>query len=232
MELTTISDKTPLSDFITIPKTGRQYTRITDADQLVDGGQYLIIYDGSPNYFVLPQVVKKANDEGVSRIGFDLESTSVFGAPYVYGEYADNEWMFTAAEDGWLIGHDGKNIKLTKTTQTAITATLEDEGNVFTVTGDNCGFIFQSGNYVFNYNARHLMNAFTGYPSVFYIYQFTGVVTEDVTQDVTQDVGETPVPNDNKWLVVVVIVSVLVVVCAAGIGVVIRKKRRDELCKK
>lgn len=221
VELTAVSDKTPLSDFITIPKTGRQYTRITSADQLMDGGQYLLIYDAIPNYFVLPQVVTKANDEGVSRIGFDLESTSAFGAPYIYGEYADKEWTFMAAEDGWRIGHDGKNIKLTKTTKTAITATLEDEGNVFTIIGDNCGFVFQSGDYVMNYNARHLMNAFTGYPTVFYIYQFTGYVTEEVIEDG----NDTPVPNENTWLTVVVIVSVLVVIGAATIGVIVWKKK-------
>lgn len=217
VELAAVSDTTPLSDVMTIPQTGRQYTRITSADQLVDGGQYLLIYDGVPNYFMLPQVVTKANDEGVSRIGFELESTSAFGDAYVYGEYADKEWTFTATDGGWRIGRDGKNIALTKTEETAITATLQEGGDVFTVSGDNCGFTFQNGFYVFNYNARHLMNAFTGYPTVFYIYQFTGYVTEDI--------GDNPVQNQNIWIPIV-IVSVLVVLCAIGIGIVIWKKKR------
>ena len=217
VNLTAVSNQEALPTVMNLPKIGRQYTRIKSADQLVDGGQYLIIYDGAPNYYVLPQVVTNADTEGVKRTGFNLLATYGFGAEYAYGDYADREWTFTKTEAGWLLTYNGAQVKLTQTEETAITATLEETGDPFTIVGDNYRFIFQSGDYVFNYNARQLMNAFTDYPSTFYIYQFTGVVEED-----TEDVGNMQIP----WVPIIIVIAVVVIACGAGIVILQRRKKK------
>jgi hypothetical protein len=169
---TKVTDTTPIEDIMELNEEGRVYTRINNVSELKDGEKYLLVYNASTDKIMLPKVVEKSNSAG-NRIGFDLEATSLFGENIAYGEFADKEWTFVKSGDGWKLCYDGKYIKLTDTTDKKITATLEDSGNVFTISGES-GYIFKSGSYSFNYNARDLINAYTSDSAVFYIYKYSG----------------------------------------------------------
>ena len=171
--LTPVTDSTPIEDIIEPASTeGTQYTRISSTDDLEDGGKYVLIYT-SKNYIMLPEVATKANSSGSERQGFDLESTTDFAANVVYGDYTDKEWTFTKDENGWLIGDGEKYAKLTSTSSKGITATLEETGDVFTISGSGT-FTFASGSYVLNYNSRGVINGYASQPASFYIYKVTG----------------------------------------------------------
>ncbi|MBR6768964.1 MAG: metallophosphoesterase [Clostridia bacterium] len=176
--LTDISDRTPLAELLPSDKTALRYQRVHSAEDLKDGGRYLIVYNSSTDRFLLPQVVTKANDDGVERIGFEIEITYEFGGEVVFGNFADREWTFVKSNSGWLLEKDGKYATFKNTTTYAVTATLEDKGTVFTVEGSRDAFRFKGGAYQFNYNARMLFNGFPSDPAHFYIYEATGYALE------------------------------------------------------
>lgn len=169
---TKITDKTPIKDIMELNESGRTYKRINSVSELRDSGSYLLVYNASTDKILVPEVVEKSNSSG-TRIGFELEKTFAFGEDSAYGEHGSKEWTFHESDNGWKISHEGKFIKLTDTSDKKITATLEDEGNVFTISGESA-YTFTSGSYVLNYNARDLMNAFTSDPASFYIYEYIG----------------------------------------------------------
>ncbi len=178
--LTQISDTTPLADLMPSDKTALRYQRVHSAADLKDGGCYLVVYNSSTDRFLLPQVVTKANDEGVERIGFEIEITYEFGGEVVYGNFAEKEWTFVKSPNGWLLSKDGKYAAFKNTTTYAVTATLEDTGSVFAFEGSRDAFVFRSGAYRFNYNARMLFNGYPSDPAHFYIYEATGYGIEAV----------------------------------------------------
>ena len=192
--LTAISDKTPLEDLLPVDKTALRYRCVESLDELKDGGKYLLVYNSSTDYCMIPEVVTKANDSGSERRGFDIVETDAFGGNIVYGDFSDKEWTLVQTEGGWLVSYDGKYATLASTSEYSVVATLEDAPSVFSIEGTRDSFSFKSGSYYFNYNARGLINGFASNPATFYLYEATGYGVEVVggTADkVSAYVGET-----------------------------------------
>ena len=189
VKLTAVTDNTPIQDFVT--GEGRQYTCVDSIEALESGEKYLLVYAGSSKTFVmLPSVVTKGNSP---RTGFDLQEVSDFGGKTAYSELADEqEFTLTSKDTGWLLGNGQQNTKLTQTSSTGVTATFEDEGDVFTLAVSNGVFTFQSGGYVLNYNeSRGLINGYASGPASFYIYRFTGSSVVSVENGEAQVDGKT-----------------------------------------
>ncbi len=181
---------TPAGEEIENPDSGntgsgstneRTYTRVTSTSDLVSGGQYLIIYNGS--HFMLPEVVEKS--DGSVRKGFNIESTSVCGPDTITGDYTAKEWTLTSSGSGWLLGNGTQYAKLTNTSDYKIAATLENSGDVFTIGGSENAFTFSNGTYVFNYNDRGLINGYASNAATFYIYRMTNEGSSGGTVDTT-----------------------------------------------
>jgi len=179
--LSNVKDKTPIPDLIPQPQisltNGARLDRISATSQITEG-KYLLVYNSDPLSVMLPNVVSKANASGTVRVGFDLEQSYAFGADSLYGDWTDCLWQFTPQGEGWLIGNGDKFIKLTYTTDKAITATLEDEGTVMQVGGSEYDFTFKGDGFNLNYNDRGLINAFSSNPAKFMIYKFNGYSVE------------------------------------------------------
>ena len=120
---------------------------------------------------MLPSVAQKANSSGVARIGFDVEAVSGLSGDVIYGLYKEKEWLFTAQENGWLIGDGKKYAKITATSEFSVTATLEEVGDVFEITGGSGTFYFSNGDYVLNYNSRGVINGYASDPAPISIYK-------------------------------------------------------------
>ena len=176
--LTAVTDKTPLEDLLPVDKTALRYRLVESLDELKDGGKYLLVYNSSTDYVMIPEVVTKANDSGSERRGFDIVETDVFGGNIVYGDFADKEWTLVQSDDGWLVKYDGKYATFTSTSNYSVTATLEDTPMAFTIEGTRDSFSFKSGDFYFNYNARGLINGFASNPASFYLYEATGYGVE------------------------------------------------------
>ena len=148
------------------------YTRVTSADDIVDGKKYLLIYNGSE--FMQPV------DAGTTdRVGFKATSTGGISMDdTITGDYAANEWTFTASGSGWKIGTDDGYITMSRnaSSSSSYDAKFGTSGNVFTVGGSANAFTFTatvSGTTVyFNKNeSRSLINGYTSNPAAFYIYR-------------------------------------------------------------
>ncbi len=188
--LTAVTDSTPIEDIIDIPdpnKTeGEKFVKITKASDLKDGGKYLLVCTSPYTYIMAPKVVTKSNGSSTSRRGFDLIESDGYGASqFMINNTADNLWTFTKQGDGWLVGDGEKYIKFTETTDMSVVATLENEGETFTVSGSGGSFNFAGGGYVLNYNSRGLINGFASNPAPFYIYEHVGntVVVQNGSAD-------------------------------------------------
>ncbi len=216
VSLTSVTDNSLLKNVIDEPVAGvgGKYTRISKESEIKDGERYLLIYNSSSSFFMVPKVVEKENTNGVKRIGMEIEKADAFGTDTVYGPYSDHEWTFTKSGDGWLIGNGESNIKLTSTADSAITATFEADASVFTLSGSEDAFVFTSGEYVLNYNSRGLINGYANNPATFSIYEFAGYtinVTNGKASEADAVKGETikltadKAPNGkvfSKWVVV------------------------------
>ena len=179
VRLTAVTDTTPMADLLPIDKTAFRYRRVQSLDELKDGRNYLLVYNSSTDYLMMPQVRIKANDSGSERKGFDIESTNAFGGNVVYGMYAESEWTLVQADDGWQLQcYDGRYAVLTNTSSYSVTATLEETPAVFAIEGSRDMFTFKSGQYYLNYNARGLINGFSSNPACFYLYEATGYGVE------------------------------------------------------
>lgn len=214
--LTPVSDQTLLKNVIDEPMEGEggKYTRLTKASEIKDGGRYLLVYNTSSSFIMLPEIVTKENSNGVKRIGMGIESSGVFGTNTVYGSFSDREWILTKSGNGWLLGDGEKFIKLTSTSDSAITATFEAEGDVFVVSGAEDAFVFTAGEYVLNYNSRGLINGYASNPAVFSIYEFAGCTINvtngkaskaDATKGETIKLTADKAPDGkvfSKWVVV------------------------------
>ena len=66
----------------------RTYTRVTSLDELVSGSQYLLIVNEGTDYFMLPESVSK---ESGTRVGFNIEATTVAGGNSITGDYSAKE---------------------------------------------------------------------------------------------------------------------------------------------
>ena len=154
-----------------IPEEGPSYILISDPTLLQDGGEYLMICYAANKFFLMePEVVEKSNN-AASRIGFNLESIDKVGEEILTGNYLDQLWTLTFSEGGSLIGDGEKYIHLENTNDYAITGTLENDGDPFTININNGMFTFSSGSSVLNYNSRGLINGYPNDPAHFFLYQ-------------------------------------------------------------
>ncbi len=180
IELTKVKKKSPIKDIykeekVEAPKEAH-YIRIEKADELKDGGKYLIVVQqrGSSDTFVMtPNVVTKSGGSG-TRVGFELLSAPDFDEAAVISPDLDaREWTFTKSGDGWMLGTAGKYVHLEQTQDKAITATLEDAGDVFSVKKDGSKFAFSNGEFYLNHNtSRSLVNGYASEPAYIYIYEY------------------------------------------------------------
>ncbi len=175
--LTPVYDDTPIENLIEIPDPnkaqGERFEKITNVKDL-DDGKYLLVYNSSTDYVMAPTVVKKSKDSKY-RQGFDLLSRNDVGDDVlVENGLLTNVWTFEKSGDSWKIGNGEKYIKFTSTSDMLVTATLEDVGESFVISGSDGAFNFSAGGYVLNYNIRGLVNGFASNPAPFYIYKFVG----------------------------------------------------------
>lgn len=161
-------EPTFLKDVVVTQKTGDCYIQINDVDELESGKEYLLVYGEN---IMLPSVVTKTNSSNSARKGFDLEHHSGLGASVIYGAYEEKMWTFVKSGDNWLVGNEEGNMKLTSTEEYSIAATLEENGDLFAISGWDGVFTFSNGTYVLNYNNRGLINGFATGPAGFYIYR-------------------------------------------------------------
>ncbi len=178
LTLTKVTDKAPIKDLMKLNNAGRRYNRVNSVDDLKDGGRYLLVYNSDTDQIVEPKVVEKSNAGG-TRVGFELRKVYGFGDSDAYGNYAALEWTLHLTGTKWLLGVNDKYVAFTQTEDKAITATLENAGSFFDIAGE-AAYTFTSGEFMFNYNARGLINAYTSDPASFYIYEYVGY-TVDVT---------------------------------------------------
>ena len=171
IELTDITDKTPIDDVIV--KSGYKYRRIKDISELKDGGQYLLIYDSSPDYIMTLNSVTKPNT-GSTRTGFDIISYQDFGIDLWIDFLNEYHWTFKKTADGWLIGNGVENITFTPTSSSSATADLSENGDIITIKENEDTFTFSAKTYSLNYNSRKLINGYNINPAEFLIYEFTG----------------------------------------------------------
>ncbi len=146
MVLTKVASTKPIKDVIErdnsdAPKKD-YYRKVTKVE---DGGKYLIIvqrYD-SEDYYVMTHDVTSRNDaESVSHTGFSLMSALGFEETYVISpRFAKHEWLFTASDDGWLIGDGSKYIRVGLNGE----ATLENKGDVLNVKKSGSQFSIGDG---------------------------------------------------------------------------------------
>ena len=162
----TPSDNYFIKNLVEVESSGDGYLRINDIAEIVNGDKYVLTYNNS---FVLPKVVVKSNGSG-ERKGLDLQSALGISGSQFYGSHEDKEWVFVETEGGWLLGRNNKYLALNSTDNYAITATLEDKGDVFTLKGSNV-FEFSNGTYVLNYNSRGLINGYANGPAQISIYK-------------------------------------------------------------
>ncbi|MBQ8605586.1 MAG: hypothetical protein IJ408_02515 [Clostridia bacterium] len=171
IELTEVTDKTPIDDII--KKSGFKYKKITDTSELRNGGKYLLIYNDSTDYIMTLDSVSKSNSSG-TRTGFDIVSSSEFGTDNVINLLSEYHWTFKKESDGWLIGNGKENITFTATSSESATASLSENGDIITIGGAADAFTFTADKYCLNYNSRKVINGYHKSPAAFYIYEFTG----------------------------------------------------------
>ncbi|MBQ7364764.1 MAG: metallophosphoesterase [Clostridia bacterium] len=174
VSLTAVSDKTPIKNLLTIDKTLPAYRKLTSLDEIKDGGKYLLVQNSAPDRVMLPKGVVKANSSGSERIGFDVSQTADFGSSIAYSNIADALWTFTKTDGGWKLGSSEGYVTYEATANQGIAAKFAPNGSVFTVEGSQNAFTFTADNYVFNYNARTLINFYTSDPAAFYLYEPIG----------------------------------------------------------
>lgn len=190
---------TPAGEEVTPPTGGstteRTYTLVTRESELVNGDQYLLIYNGTK--FVLPKIVTRSNDSGDQRTGMDLEATDVAsgGPATITGQYQAKEWQLVSSSGGWLLSNGTQQIKLTDTGKQGITATFENAGSPFILNFNTSNLVsFTHGNWELNYNqSRDLINGYDSSSTAarMYIYKLTSEPAEPTGKTIYLYVGQT-----------------------------------------
>ena len=152
--------------------TERTYTRVTSLDELVSGGQYLLIVNEGTDYFMLPESVSK---ESGTRVGFNIEATTAAGGNTITGDYSAKEWTITASGSDWILSAASGNAYFANTDGTRAQAVFSTTNNTkFTIAGSADNFTFKSGNYAFDHSSAGVINGYNKTPStMFYIYRLT-----------------------------------------------------------
>lgn len=174
IELTHVLDKSTVKDIIELEYGTMRFERVDTLSQLSEDKQYLLVYNDSKDYIMLPKVVNKSDSDG-TRIGFEIEETEIFGDKIAYSNLGDGyTWSFTRTDGGWLLGNGEGYAHFEKTSDKKITATLEKEGDVFVIDGSLGEFTFTTELCTLDYNDRKLINGYDGDPAEFYIYEYLG----------------------------------------------------------
>ena len=152
--------------------TERTYTRVTSLDELVSGSQYLLIVNEGTDYFMLPESVSK---ESGTRVGFNIEATTVAGGNTITGDYSAKEWTITASGSEWILSAASGDAYFANTDGTRAQAVFSTTNNTkFTIAGSADNFTFKSGNYAFDHSSAGVINGYNKNPSTkFYIYRLT-----------------------------------------------------------
>ena len=158
--------------------TERTYTRVTSLDELVSGGQYLLIVNEGTDYFMLPESVSK---ESGTRVGFNIDATTVAGGNTITGDFSAKEWKLTASGSDWILSAASGNAYFANTDGTRAQAVFSTTNSTkFTIAGSADNFTFKSGNYAFDHSSAGVINGYNKNPSTkFYIYRLTDAGTVD-----------------------------------------------------
>lgn len=158
--------------------TERTYTRVTSLDELVSGGQYLLIVNEGTDYFMLPESVSK---ESGTRVGFNIEATTAAGGNTITGDYSAKEWKLTASGSEWILSAASGNAYFANADGTRAQAVFSTTNNTkFTIAGSADNFTFKSGDYAFDHSSAGVINGYNKNPStMFYIYRLTSTGTVD-----------------------------------------------------
>ena len=158
--------------------TERTYTRVTSVDELVSGSQYLLIVNEGTDYFMLPESVSK---ESGTRVGFNIEATTVAGSNTITGDYSAKEWKLTASGSEWILSAASGDAYFANTDGTRAHAVFSTTNSTkFTIAGSADNFTFKSGNYAFDHSSAGVINGYNKTPStVFYIYRLTSTGSVD-----------------------------------------------------
>ena len=148
----------------------QNYIRVNSLSEITDEEEYLLIYHGTSDFVVLPEVVEKANSSNSIRIGLNILGIMNVTSSKITGAYQDKLWTLKKAGDKWLIGHNDLYLKFTSTANYSVTATLLEEGSYFTISGSGI-YTFYSDGYYLNYNSRGLINGYNSNPCEIYIYK-------------------------------------------------------------
>lgn len=156
----------------------RTYTRVTSLDELVSGGQYLLIVNEGTDYFMLPESVSK---ESGTRVGFNIEAITVAGGNTITGDYSAKEWTITASGSDWILSAASGNAYFANTDGTRAQAVFSTTNSTkFTIAGSADNFTFKSGNYAFDHSSAGVINGYVKDPTTkFYIYRLTSTGTVD-----------------------------------------------------
>lgn len=158
--------------------TERTYTRVTSLDELVSGSQYLLIVNEGTDYFMLPESVSK---ESGTRVGFNIDATTVAGGNTITGDYSAKEWKLTASGSEWILSAASGDAYFANTDGARAQAVFSTTNNTkFTIAGSADNFTFKSGNYAFDHSSAGVINGYNKNPSTkFYIYRLTSTGTVD-----------------------------------------------------
>lgn len=150
----------------------RTYTRVTSLDELVSGGQYLLIVNEGTDYFMLPESVSK---ESGTRVGFNIETTSVAGGNTITGDYSAKEWTITASGSEWILSAASGDAYFANADGTRAQAVFSTTNSTkFTIAGSADNFTYKSGDYAFDHSSAGVINGYKKTPStMFYIYRLT-----------------------------------------------------------
>lgn len=161
-----------------VESTERTYTRVTSLDELVSGSQYLLIVNEGTDYFMLPESVSK---ESGTRVGFNIEATTVAGGNTITGDYSAKEWKLTASGSEWILSAASGDAYFANADGTRAQAVFSTTNNTkFTIAGSADNFTFKSGNYAFDHSSAGVINGYDKTPSTkFYIYRLTSTGTVD-----------------------------------------------------
>lgn len=173
---------TPAGEEVTPPTGGstteRTYTRVTSLDELVSGGQYLLIENSSTDYFMLPESVSK---ESGTRVGFNIDATTVAGGNTITGDHSAKEWTITASGSEWILSAASGDAYFANADGTRAQAVFSTTNNTkFTIAGSADNFTFKSGDYAFDHSSAGVINGYVKDPTTkFYIYRLTSTGTVD-----------------------------------------------------
>lgn len=173
IQLTSVSDQTPIDNILNIDKSLPIYRKVMSLDEIKDGGKYLMILRDNAS-IMIPSEVTKSGSSGY-RTGFDLESTPVFGDGLAYADCIGKEWTFEKSGNAWLVG-DGESYvsyEDMSASGSGIAARLTSSGSPMTIEGEGV-FTFSTGDYCFNYNSRGLVNFYASGPAAFCLYEAVG----------------------------------------------------------